>query len=115
MRIGYIQVYDLKLNPHLKRKFEFIEAGATRRTANQWDRVYSKMLQCPVEYSEVVDNANIMKKNPRIILVQEPFLLDDELREKVVAWVKWANSAEESEYAPFVGLSKDAEAKECKK
>lgn len=34
-------------------------------------------------------------------VVQEPFLLDDELREKVERWVEWANKADPSEYDPF--------------
>ena len=37
--------------------------------------------------------------------MQEPFLLDDELKEKVVNWVEWASQAAPSEYDPF--------AKEC--
>ena len=59
------------------------------------------MLQFPVDYEEIVDNANIMKKNSSLILTREPFLLDDELREKVVKWVEWANKAEPSEYDPW--------------
>lgn len=101
MKIGYIQVYDLKLNPHLKRKFEFREETFTRHITSKGDRVYSKMLLFPVDYEEIVDNANIMKKNPRLILTREPFLLDDELKEKVVKWVEWANNADPSEYDPF--------------
>ena len=42
-----------------------------------------------------------MKNNQNLILVQEPFLLDDELREKVMAWVKWANKADPKEYDPL--------------
>lgn len=45
--------------------------------------------------------ANIMKKNSKIILVREPFLLDDELRKKVTEWVEWANTADPHEYDPF--------------
>ena len=59
------------------------------------------MLLYPVDYEEIVDNANIMKKNLRLILVKEPFLLDDELKEKVVKWCEWANKADPSEYDPF--------------
>ena len=55
----------------------------------------------PQDYEEIVNNANIMRKNPRIILVQEAFLLDDELREKAVKWVEWANKADPVEYDPF--------------
>ena len=54
-----------------------------------------------MDYEEIVGNANIMKESPRLILVNEPFLLDDELREKVIRWVKWANSVDPKEYDPF--------------
>ena len=101
MKIGYIVEYDLELNPHLAEKFKFIEATFTRRISSRGDRVYSKMLMSPVDYEEIVGNANIMKNNPSLILVREPFLLDDELREKVTKWVEWANHADPKEYDPF--------------
>ena len=100
-KIGYINEIDLKINKHLNKKFEFKEATFTRRISSRGDRVYSKLLLFPVDYEEIVDNANIMKKNSRIILIKEPFLLDDELREKCVRWVEWANKADESEYNPL--------------
>lgn len=101
MKLGYIVKYDLTLNPHLTEKFKFREATFTRRISSRGDRVYSKMLQFPIDYEEIVDNADIMKKNPSLILVQEPFLLDDELRDKAIRWVEWANKADTSEYDPF--------------
>ena len=101
MKIGYIAEYDLELNPHLTEKFKFRESTFTRRISSRGDRVYSKMLQFPVDYEEIVDNANIMKNNSGIILVREPFLLDDELKEKVTKWVDWANKADPHEYDPF--------------
>lgn len=101
MKIGYIQEYDLELNPNLTERFKFREASFTRRISSRGDRVYSKMLQFPVDYEEIVDNANIMKNNSDIILVREPFLLDDELKEKVTKWVDWANKADPHEYDPF--------------
>lgn len=82
MKIGYIQEIDLQLNPQCKERFRFKEASFTRRISSRGDRVYSKMLALPVDYEEIVDNANIMKKNSKIILVREPFLLDDELRKR---------------------------------
>lgn len=100
MKIGYIVEYDLELNPHLTERFKFVEDTFTRRISSRGDRVYSKRF-CPLDYEEIVDNANMMKKNPRLILVQEPFLLDDELRDKVTQWVEWANKADPSEYDPF--------------
>lgn len=102
MKIGYIVRYDLTLNPHLTERFKFREATFTRRISSKGDRVYSKMLQFPVDYEEVVDNAEIMKNNPSLILVCEPFLLDDELRDRVIKWVDWANHADPKEYDPFV-------------
>lgn len=101
MKIGYIAEHNLELNPHLTEKFKFMEATFTRRISSRGDRVYSKMLQFPVDYEEIVDNANMMKNNSDIILVREPFLLDDELKEKVTKWVDWANKADPHEYDPF--------------
>ena len=101
MKIGYIVEYDLELNPHLTEKFKFREATFTRRISSRGDRVYSKILMSPVDYEDIVGNANIMKNNPSLILVREPFLLDDELREKVTKWVEWANHADPKEYDPF--------------
>ena len=101
MKIGYIVEYDLKLNPHLTEKFKFQEASFTRRISSRGDRVYSKMLAYPVDYEEIVDNANMMKNNSDLILVREPFLLDDELKEKVIRWVEWANKADPKEYDPL--------------
>lgn len=100
MKIGYIQQYDLSQNPHLTERFKFVEDTFTRRISSRGDRVYSKSFY-PLDYEEIVDNANMMKKNSRLILVQEPFLLDDELRDKVTQWVDWANKADPSEYDPF--------------
>ena len=101
MKIGYISERNLELNPHLAERFKFIEATFTRRISSRSDRVYSKLLASPVDYEEIVSNANIMKNNSKIILVREPFLLDDELRERAIKWVEWANKADESEYNPF--------------
>lgn len=101
MKIGYIRRNNLELNPHLTNKFKFIEATCTRRVSSRGDRVYSKMLASPVDYQEIVDNANMMKGDNKLILVCEPFLLDDELKEKVTKWVEWANNADPKEYDPF--------------
>lgn len=101
MKIGYIQKYDLELNPHLTERFKFREASFTRRINSRGDRVYSKMLSYPVDYEEIVSTAEMMKNNPKLIIVKEPFLLDDELRQKVIEWVEWANKADPKDYDPF--------------
>ena len=87
MKIGYVAKRNLELNPHLAEKFKFKEASFTRRISSRGDRV--------------VDNANWMKDSPGLILVGEPFLLDDELREKCLRWCEWANKVDESEYSFF--------------
>lgn len=104
MKIGYIRRNNIELNPQ-KERFEFKEATFTRRISSRGDRVYSKMLMHPIDYEEIVETAKFMKENSSIILVCEPFLLDDELREKVTRWVEWANKADPSEYDPFAKLT----------
>lgn len=101
MKIGYIQQYDLELNPHLTERFKFREASFTRKINSRGDRVYSKMLLYPVDYEDIVSTAEMMKKNPNLIIVREPFLLDDELQQKVTKWVEWANKADPKDYDPF--------------
>ena len=103
MKIGYIRRNNLEYNPNLK-KFEFKEATFTRRISSRGDRVYSKMLAYPIDYEEIVDNANMMKGDSGLMIVSEPFLLDDELREKAVRWVEWANNADPKEYEFFPEL-----------
>lgn len=100
-KIGYIVQYDLKLNPHLTEKFRFREASFTRTINSRGDKIRSKMLLFPVDYEDVADNAATMKQYPNVILVNEPFLLDDELRDKCTKWVEWANTADPAEYDPF--------------
>lgn len=109
MKIGYIRENNLELNPHLSERFEFREATFTRRISSRGDRVYSKMLMFPVDYEEIVDNAEMMKEHSGIILVREPFLLDNELREKAMKWVEWANKADHSEYDPWAKIEKGAD------
>ena len=63
-----------------------------------YDSLVDKLLCMPVDYQEIVDNANFMKNQTGIMLIREPFLLDDELRERCIRWVEWANSVDPSEY-----------------
>ena len=101
MKIGYIERYDLKLNSHLSEKFRFREAACSRRISSRGDKIYSKLFIRPIDYEEVIDNTNLMKEDQGLIVVTEPFFVDDELRDKVVKWVEWANKADSKEYDPF--------------
>ena len=90
-----------------KERFEFKEATYTRKINSRGDKIYSKLLAYPFDYEEVADNADIMKRNESLIIVQEPFLLDDELREKVTKWVEWANQANPEEYDALAKYRKE--------
>ena len=97
MKIGYIVVH----NTNGKKTFIFREYSFTRKITSKSDKVYSKGFYGSFDYEEIVSNAEIMKNNPRLILVSEPFLLDAELEDKCEKWVEWANKADPSEYDPF--------------
>ena len=107
-KIGYIRVTDTKMNPG-HDKFKFMEASFTRTINTRGDKIRSKMLMSAVDYEEIVSNARIMKDNPKLILTREPFLLDDELREKCIKWVEWANKADPWEYDPFAEKPKEVD------
>ena len=106
MKLGYIRRHNLELNPHLTERFSFKEASFTRKITAKSDRVYSKLLY-PFDYQELVFNTEIMKKDG-IVIVCEPFLLDDELREKAIRWVEWANKADPEDYDLFARITKDS-------
>lgn len=101
MKIGYIVKYDLELNPNLTERFAFREGTCTRTINSRGDKVRSKILRFAVDYEEIEENAKLLKENPGIMLVREPFLLDDELRDRAIRWVEWANKADPKEYDPF--------------
>lgn len=61
MKMGCIRRYALEKNPHLTDRFKFVESNFTRKITSKSDRVYSKMFHT-MDYEEIVDNANIMKK-----------------------------------------------------
>lgn len=94
--IGYIARRGDRITGY---RFKFYEASYTRKITSRSDKVYSKILY-PQDYDIVKDNTEIMQGDD-IILITEPFFLDDELRKKVTDWVAWANSVDPSEYDPF--------------
>ena len=102
MKVGYIVKYNLELNPNLTERFAFREGTCTRTINSRGDKVRSKILRFAVDYEEIEENAKLLKENQGIMLVREPFLLDDELRDRAIRWVEWANKADPKEYDPFV-------------
>lgn len=100
MKIGYIKRNNLELNPQLTEKFTFIECNYTRKITSRSDRIFTKRFY-PFDYDEVNMNTEIMEENNGLMLVGEPFFLDDALREKAVKWVEWANKADPKDYDFF--------------
>lgn len=76
MRIGYIVRYGKDSDT----RFRFREESYQRKITARGDRVYCKMLY-PTDYEDVQHNTEIMKEKG-LIVVCEPFFVDDELREK---------------------------------
>lgn len=97
MKLGYISRREKDGKPF----FKFLEASYSRRINRLGDRVFSKLLLIPVDFEDVSMNTEIMQKNTSLILVGEPFILDDDLRERITKWVEWANKADPSEYDPL--------------
>ena len=104
MKVGYIQRINLEYNPDSPVKFVFNEASFTRKIGAKTDKIRSKLFYCPIDYEEVESNTQMLKEEPQLILVTEPFFVDDELRERVTKWVEWANNADPKEYDFFAQL-----------
>lgn len=100
--LGYISKVNLEMNPQLTERFRFREASYTQSISSCGNKVKSKMFQSCLDYDEVALNTKIMKEHTQMILVGEPFFLDDELRERVTKWVEWANKADPKEYDPLL-------------
>ena len=67
MKIGFICKYDLSSNPQLTERFKFKECTFTRRISSKSDKVYSKGFY-PLDYSEIVENAQMMKEHTALLL-----------------------------------------------
>lgn len=67
--------------------------------------VYTKEF-CPLDDDEIKGNTKIMNERTSLILVQEPFVLNDETRARVERWVAWMNENPDNaaKATPFVGI-----------
>lgn len=99
MMIGFIRRVNLELNPGSER-FKFRTAPYTQSISSRGNRVRSKLFTHALDYEDVKSTTSIMKERG-IIVVDEPFFVDDELQAKVERWVEWANHADPKEYDPF--------------
>lgn len=101
MTLGYIRRCNLELNPQITKPFKLLEASYTQSISSRGNKVKSKMFCTSLDYDDVAFNTEIMKEHSNMILVGEPFFMDDEIRERVTKWVEWANNADPKEYDPF--------------
>lgn len=99
LKIGYIQERGPSEGQCAAGQFKYIEDEFVREISNEGDLIRTNKFQ-PVDYEEVLNNTILMKKEPNSILIQEPFLVDSSLSERVMRWVDWANQADASEYDP---------------
>ena len=83
MKIGYI----IKTTDG----FKFREAAYTRIINDRGDKIYSKMLLYPVDYEDLKNSTEWMKELPGFVLIQEPFLLDNELKQRAIEFIKLHN------------------------
>ena len=96
MRVGYISKrVDIETG---KETFKYIEGNATRRIGVRTDTIKVKFLYGTIPYEEVLSNTEILS-DTRIMIVQEPFFTNDEMKERAQKWCDWANSCENREYS----------------
>lgn len=98
MKVGYI---SRRKDPETgKEVFSYREANATRRIGVRSDTVKIPFLYGTYPYEELVSNTHFME-NPKIVLTREPFITNDEQKERCMKWCEWANSCEHREYSFF--------------
>lgn len=96
MRIGYIQRVSGE-----KETFNYIEGTGVRRIGVRTDRVKVNFLCSPYDYEEIADNTKSLVEDDGVMLVSEPFITSDKLKERCLRWCEWANSCKNREYSFF--------------
>lgn len=103
MKVGYIsrrRDYDTG-----KETFKYIEGNATRRIGTRSDTIKVNFLYGTTPYDEVKSNTDELS-NAKIMLVNEPFFTNEEMKERAERWCEWANNCEHREYS-FFGNGED--------
>lgn len=91
-KLGYIVRYD----GGDRMKFGLRESDYRVRNG----KVHSKMLSFAEFYETVLLNTQMMQRDG-IVLVTEPFFMDDDMKKKVEGWIAWANRTDRSEWDPW--------------
>ena len=97
MKVGYI---SRRQSEDGKVTFVYREANGTRRIGVRSDTVKVSFLRGTYPYDEIVSNTKIFEDST-IILVGEPFITNNELKERIEKWCEWANQCEHREYSFF--------------
>ena len=108
MKVGYI---SRRRSEDGKETFVYREANGTRRIGVKSDTVKVKFLYGTYPYDELVSNTKIFEDST-IILVGEPFITNDELKERLEKWCEWANSCKNREYSFFRDIDEPRKADE---
>ena len=98
MRVGYI---IKRVDENGKETFKYHESNATRRIGVRSDTVKIPFLYGTTPYEEIDDNTNMMSGENGLIIVNEPFFTNKEMKERCERWCEWANSCEHREYSFF--------------
>ena len=73
------------------QKYELREAKVTSiRITKQGTKIYAPKCFHPIFLDEIECNTNLMNENKDIVLVHEPVLLNDEIRERMQRWCEFA-------------------------
>ena len=77
--------------------WELVDSKVSRMSIGKRGvRVYANHFS-PFDDEELRSNTQFMQERNSLILVHEPFVLDDELRERCERWVAWINEDPENE------------------
>lgn len=95
--IAYIQKYQVLESRTWRRKWELVESKVSRMSlCKDGVHVYTKRFY-PLPDEELRSNTNLLRDRSGIILVEEPIVMDDELRKRYERWIAWMNEDPENE------------------
>lgn len=98
MKVGYI---SRRTDSNTRKEtFKYIEGNATRRIGVRSDTVKVSFLYGTIPFEDIIANTEDLKKGD-IMLINEPFITNDEMKARAERWCEWANSCEHREYSFF--------------
>lgn len=81
------------LNIHSKKKYILFESKIKCiKITKKKTKLYCEDVFSSLDENEVKENTEWLKGNKNIILLDSPFLIDDEIRERANKWCEWATN-----------------------